>query len=70
MHPDTTILSLDTGHARDYSPGKPYGDYFASEGLIRAVPSSLSRVFDFGQWDPRLTTFMSGSSRVMNSPLI
>jgi hypothetical protein len=37
MHPDTKVLSPDTGHARDYSPGKPYGDYFASEGLMFPV---------------------------------
>jgi len=36
-HPDTMILSPDTGHARDYSPGKPYGEYFASEGLMFPV---------------------------------
>ena len=23
-HPDTTVLSLDTGHRRDYTPGRPY----------------------------------------------
>jgi len=36
-YPDTKILSPDTGHARDYSPGKPYGDYFASEALMFPV---------------------------------
>ncbi len=29
-HPDTKVLSLDTGFTRDYTPGRPYGDYFAS----------------------------------------
>ena len=33
-HPDTTVLSLDTGYARDYGPGQPYGDYFASPDLM------------------------------------
>jgi hypothetical protein len=33
-HPDTTVLSLDTGYARDYRPGEPYGDYFASPDLM------------------------------------
>ncbi len=33
-HPDTTVLSLDTGHSRDYSPGRPYGRYFASGELM------------------------------------
>ncbi len=29
-HPDTQVLSLETGHLRDYTPGNPYGSYFAS----------------------------------------
>ena len=30
QHPDTKVLSLETGFERDYTPGQPYGDYFAS----------------------------------------
>ena len=33
-HPDTTVLSLDTGFERDYRPGQPYGTYFASPELM------------------------------------
>jgi hypothetical protein len=33
-HPDTKVLSLDTGHERDYTPGRPYGEYFASADLM------------------------------------
>ncbi len=33
-NPDTKVLSIDTGYNRDYSPGKPYGEYFASEELM------------------------------------
>ena len=33
-HPDTTVLSLDTGFQRDYRPGRPYGTYFASPELM------------------------------------
>ena len=33
-HPDTKVLSLDTGYERDYTPGQPYGDYFASPDLM------------------------------------
>lgn len=29
-HPNTLVLSLDTGYPRDYTPGAAYGDYFAS----------------------------------------
>ena len=33
-HPDTRVLSIDTGHARDYRPGRAYGDYFSSPKLM------------------------------------
>jgi hypothetical protein len=36
-HPDTKVLSLDTGHDRDYRPGRPYGGYFASADLMFPV---------------------------------
>jgi hypothetical protein len=36
-HPDTRVLSLDTGYERDYTPGQPYGTYFASEELMFPV---------------------------------
>lgn len=34
QHPDTKVLSLETGHDRDYTPGRPYGAYFASSDLM------------------------------------
>jgi hypothetical protein len=33
-HPETKVLSLETGFDRDYTPGQPYGAYFASEELM------------------------------------
>ncbi len=33
-YPRTRVLSLDTGFSRDYSPGRPYGEYFASDALM------------------------------------
>lgn len=33
-HPDTRVLSLDTGFVRDYTPGKPYAPYFNSPDLM------------------------------------
>jgi hypothetical protein len=36
-HPDTRVLSLETGHERDYTPGQPYGEYFASPDLMFPV---------------------------------
>jgi hypothetical protein len=37
-HPDTTVLSLDTGYQRDYGEGVAYRDYFASDALMFNVP--------------------------------
>ena len=36
-HPDTKVLSLETGFVRDYEPGRPYGQYFASPDLMFPV---------------------------------
>ncbi len=37
-HPGTRVLSLDTGHRRDYSEGAAYRDYFATDELMFQVP--------------------------------
>lgn len=34
QHPNTRVLSDNTGHERDYSPGKAYGNYFSSPDLM------------------------------------
>ena len=36
-HPETRVLSLETGHERPYELGVPYGPYFASTGTMFAV---------------------------------
>ena len=33
-HPETTVLSLDTGFQRDYAEGAAYRDYFSSDKLM------------------------------------
>ena len=38
-HPDTKVLTLDTGHNRDYSEGAAYRDYFATDNLMFQVPA-------------------------------
>ena len=38
-HPRTRVLSLETGHERDYSEGAAYRDYFATDELMFSVPS-------------------------------
>ncbi len=37
-HPDTRVLSLETGFDRDYRPGAAYGEYFASPDLMFPAP--------------------------------
>ena len=36
-HPSTTVLSLDTGHRRDYSEGAAYRGYFGTDDLMFPV---------------------------------
>lgn len=37
-HPETTVLSLETGHRRDYGEGVAYKDYFGTDRLMFTVP--------------------------------
>lgn len=37
-HPDTQVLSLDTGHRRDYGEGVAYQQYFATDELMFNTP--------------------------------
>lgn len=37
-HPGTKVLSLDTGHKRDYDEGAAYREYFATDELMFGVP--------------------------------
>lgn len=43
-HPDTTVLSLDTGHKRDYREGAAYRDYFSHDRLYFQVPTTDTRL--------------------------
>ena len=43
-HPDTKVLSLDTGHQRDYSEGAAYRDYFATDDVMFTVPALDTRL--------------------------
>jgi hypothetical protein len=44
QHPETTVLSLETGHVRDYSEGAAYRDYFATDRLMFQVPGNDERL--------------------------
>jgi len=43
-HPDTTVLSLDTGYTRDYTEGAAYRDYFATDRLMFQVSKTDARL--------------------------
>ncbi len=43
-HPETTVLSLQTGHRRDYGEGIAYQEYFATDKLMFTIPKIDSRL--------------------------
>ncbi|MEM8854770.1 MAG: DUF3179 domain-containing (seleno)protein, partial [Pseudomonadota bacterium] len=43
-HPDTTVLSLNTGHTRNYDEGVAYRDYFATDDLMFNTPFQDERL--------------------------
>lgn len=46
QHPDTTVLSLDTGHNRNYGEGVAYRAYFNTDKLMFPVPGSDKRLLN------------------------
>ena len=40
-HPETTVLSLETGHQRDYGEGVAYERYFSTHELMFEIPTHL-----------------------------
>lgn len=44
LHPATTVLSLDTGHQRDYGEGAAYRDYFSHDRLYFQVSQTDRRL--------------------------
>jgi len=43
-HPETKVLSLDTGYDRNYEEGNAYASYFATDDLMFPVPQSDDRL--------------------------
>jgi len=43
-HPGTTVLSLETGHQRDYDEGVAYRSYFSNDRLMFGVPKLDARL--------------------------
>ena len=44
LHPETKVLSLDTGHRRNYDEGVAYHDYFSTDDLMFNTPFQDSRL--------------------------
>lgn len=43
-HPETTVLTLDTGYRRDYSEGAAYRQYFSTDALMFGVSNRDDRL--------------------------
>lgn len=43
-HPNTRVLDIKTGYQRDYTPGRPYGRYFASPDTMFPVSPRSDRL--------------------------
>jgi len=43
-HPKTTVLSLETGHRRDYGEGIAYNEYFSTDTLMFNTPFNDDRL--------------------------
>jgi len=43
-HPDTSVLSLNTGHQRDYGEGIAYNEYFSNDQLMFNTPFNDTRL--------------------------
>ncbi len=44
MHPDTTVLTTDTGFDRDYSENAAYGDYEKTDRIMFEIPKQDKRL--------------------------
>lgn len=55
-HPETTVLSLDTGHERDYREGAAYRTYFSHDDLMFEVPVEDRRL----KRKAEVVTFLAG----------
>ncbi|MBK5257070.1 MAG: DUF3179 domain-containing protein [Vicinamibacteria bacterium] len=56
-HPETTVLSLDTGYKRDYDEGVAYRNYFSNDDLMFEVPEDDKRL----KRKAEVVTFLAGA---------
>ena len=62
-HPQTKVLSLDTGHQRNYNEGEAYKKYYATDDLMFPTPMSDSRLAN------KARVFIPRTSNYKNFPL-
>ena len=58
-HPQTTVVSLETGHTRDYDEGVAYRGYFSHDDLMFEVPAEDKRL----KRKAEVVTFFAGEER-------
>jgi hypothetical protein len=61
-HPQTTVLSEETGHERDYSEGAAYRSYFGNDELMFQVPQPDTRLSNKAEVLVMLLTSRNGGS--------
>jgi len=66
-HPDTRVLSIETGHERDYREGAAYRDYFSSDDTMFAVDRYDDRL-DLKD-EVLVLPVVAGRGRAANPPL-
>ncbi len=62
-HPETTVLSLQTGYQRDYDEGVAYNAYFSTDELMFAISTSDTRLKN--KDEVLALTFPAHSSKTM-----
>ena len=65
-HPETTVLSLDTGHTRDYSEGAAYREYFSHDRLMFEVSARDDRL---DNKDEVVVMLLDGSGKGERQPV-
>jgi hypothetical protein len=76
-HPETVVLDINTGHKREYTPGQPYGNYFASPTTMfpasprnnRLPPKSYVFALQVKSKPKAYPMDMLGEKRVLNDTL-
>lgn len=63
QHPETTVITRDTGHQRDYRPGAAYGSYFGSDELMFPVWTDNPADMDLARKDWLWVVVLDGARK-------